>query len=307
MDEQIRQPNGENVNPLARGSSQSPINPLAKEIGRQKAPIPVRILAILMMLGGMASMAYFIFFLAEAITGSLNFPWLISIGLFIFSAILITAAWGLRDMKKWGLYFAVSWSIIPILFSVYNLAIKRNVSLSYGSVFILVNVLVAGYLVYIRNKFEPEKPHQPVLIAAMAATVLVLSVISFILTSQLDKTEEKYLQTQKTAEVQPSAEWDQTINSNVSMIGIELDIYFLNHNTYIGFSAQSTDVAYKAKDINEPGCKTSMKIDISPDGQKFVVYEPLCSDLQKSACYENGMDDAIVAETTSIEKSYSCK
>lgn len=263
---------------------------------KPKVPVPIIILAILMLLGGVSSIAYFIFFLA---TGLLTFPWLTGIGLFIFSAILITAAWGLRDMKKWGLYFVVLWSILSVLFSVYSIAVSHTVSL-YSLIFIPVNGLVAGYLIYIRNKFEPEKTHQPVLIASIATSVLVLFVIGTLLDQSLVQSQEKNLQTMKTNAL------DSSVETNVSHEAIALMDYDIQNDTYKGFSIDAKDI----KDWNDTlgaYCKTSLKIDISPDGKKFIIHQPLCSDPQKSACFEDDMSDAVIVDTAKVEKNYSCK
>jgi len=300
MDEQFQQSENENFNPPAENPSQSPVNPQVPQIIKQKAPIPVRILAILMLLGGVASMAYLIYFSMLSATQSLNYPWLIRITLFIFAATVMAATWGLRDMKKWGLYLVVFWTISTVIFSLFG--IIRNPSTFFSNlIYILVDGAIAAYLIAIRNKFEPEKPHRPALMASMAAVALIIPIISLFALASFQKNQEKNLQSQS------STMWDHIVNTNVSSAGMELEDYFVDRETYAGFSIQNTAAKDFAKDINEQGCKTSMKIDISPDGKKFVVHEPLCSDPQKSACVENGIKDATVADTAKVEKNYSCK
>jgi uncharacterized RDD family membrane protein YckC len=106
---------------------------------------------------------------------------------------------------------------------------------------------------------------------------------------------------------------DQIINTDVSSASRELDDYFMNHGTYSGFSIENTAMKDYAMDFkkvmseNKLPCQSYLKIDISPDGTKFVVHQPLCSNPQKSACFETDSTDPAISDTAKIEKNYSCK
>lgn len=268
---------------------------------KPKAPILVRILAILMMIAGVSSAAYFIYLSVKAITEPLNFPWLIWATFFLFAVVFIAAAWGLRDMKKWGLYFVISSLSLSILFSLFDITVKHSGSLIYELIAIIINGAIIGYLFHIRNKFEPEKPHQPVSIIAMACAALALPILSYIAFASFERAQEKELQTMTTDAL------DHSIESNVAAIAIELMDYDIDHDTYKGFPVEDTKSKELENIIGEANCKTSLKIDISPDGKKFIVHQPLCSDPTKSACFENDMTEATIADTAIIEKNYSCK
>jgi hypothetical protein len=299
MNEQFPQPSNENFDPSEKESPQPQMAQSDPPSEKPKAPIPVRILAILMMLGGVSSMAYLIYFSILSATQSLNYPWLIRITLFIFAATIMAAAWGLRDMKKWGLYLVVLWTIFTVIFSL--LGIIRNPSTFFSNlIYILVDGAIAGYLIAIRNKFEPEKPHRPALMASMAAVALIIPVISLFALASFQKTPEKELQTMKMDAL------DSSVEENVSHESIALMDYDIQHDSYSGFSVDPKDTKDWESTVGQY-CQTSLKVDISPDGKKFVVHQPLCSDPKKSACVENDMSDSIVTDTAKVEKNYSCK
>jgi len=300
MDEQNQQALGNvNLNPPEKEiQNMQQVQPVQEKL---KAPILVRILAMLMMIVGVSSAAYFIYLSVKAITEPLNFPWLIWATFFLFAAVFIIAAWGLRDMKKWGLYFVISLLSISILFSLFDITIKHSGSLIYELITVIINGAIIGYLLHIKNKFEPEKPHQPGLIIAMACAALVLPILSYIAFTSFERSQEKEIQTMTMDMV------DRSIKSNVAAVAIELMDYDIDHDTYKGFPIEDTKSKELENIIGEAGCKTAMKVDISPDGKKFVVYQPLCSDLQKSACFEDDMTDSKIVDTAKVEKTYSCK
>jgi len=300
MDEQFQQSENENFNPPAESSLQSPVNPQVPQIIKQKIPIPVIILAILWMLAGISMLAYLVYFFFVVGSEGLPFSWLVLLGLFIFGTYFIIAAWGLRDMKKWGLYLVVSSLAFAILFAIFNTAIQRSESLFSGLISLLIDGAILGYLIYIRNKFEPEKPHRPILFVSIAAATIIIPAVFYIALKPYQQAQEKNLQTMQTEDL------DHAVRSNVWAVGLALMDYQIEHDTYKGFTMSDVK-ADELEKIAAPDCQTQIKLDISPDGTKFVVYQPLCSDVQKSACFETDSTDPVISDTAKVEKTYSCK
>jgi hypothetical protein len=87
----------------------------------------------------------------------------------------------------------------------------------------------------------------------------------------------------------------------------------MNHGTYSGFSIENTAMKDYAKDFekamseNKLPCQSYLKIDISPDGKNFVVHQPLCSDVRKSACFEPDSTEPVISDTAKVEETYSCE
>lgn len=81
----------------------------------------------------------------------------------------------------------------------------------------------------------------------------------------------------------------------------ELDQYKETRGTYLGF------VVTNLNEISAENCNSKMRIDISPDGLKYVVSQPLCGDGSVSYCYDNNSDDVEQADTSFILSQYRCK
>ena len=93
---------------------------------------------------------------------------------------------------------------------------------------------------------------------------------------------------------------DEGGGSYVLSIAAEANSYFSKNNTYKGYVLTETS-SFKLPS----GVFT--KINISPDGKNFVVYRPVEKDQTISLCMENGMNDVVITDTVSIEKTYHCK
>jgi len=60
--------------------------------------------------------------------------------------------------------------------------------------------------------------------------------------------------------------------------------------------------------INEEGCSSQIYLDISPDGKKYIIYYPTCSEGKTSAfCIQNGMEEPILADSSIARKEYRCE
>lgn len=99
---------------------------------------------------------------------------------------------------------------------------------------------------------------------------------------------------------------DKSVEANVSSVAIGLMDYDIEHDSYGGFSVDPKDTK-DWEDTMGQYCQISLKVDISPDGKKFIVHQPLCSDQTKSACYEDTSSEVSTVDTATVEKTYTCK
>lgn len=70
-----------------------------------------------------------------------------------------------------------------------------------------------------------------------------------------------------------------------------------------------TDYEINLPEINlkESECVSTLHLDIAPDGSKYILYQPICPDVQQSYCTENGQAEIIIASTSLIQKTYHCR
>lgn len=91
-----------------------------------------------------------------------------------------------------------------------------------------------------------------------------------------------------------------------------LEAYKKVNGTYKGFSPADSEKNYQFySKVDYPNCKSEMKIDITPDGNDYVIHWPLCSDPSFSNCFERrftemGTQGPIRASTSFVEKNYKC-
>lgn len=102
---------------------------------------------------------------------------------------------------------------------------------------------------------------------------------------------------------------NNAIISNMRSISSLLEQYKNTHGTYKAFSVSEADKSKLMFDTS--GCKSEMKIDISPVKEEYVIYASSCTDSAMSFCVEQqvGMNpiNPIPASTALVEKTYHCK
>lgn len=54
-------------------------------------------------------------------------------------------------------------------------------------------------------------------------------------------------------------------------------------------------------------CPTIMSLDISPDGNQYVLHQFVCPDMEKSYCTESGRTDILTTPTSLIRETYHCQ
>jgi hypothetical protein len=90
------------------------------------------------------------------------------------------------------------------------------------------------------------------------------------------------------------------INIKGSMVP-QVEEYKREKNTYAGF------VFNGKTSVNNDKCKSELKIDISPDGTKYVMHQTLCGNDAKSFCYDNDSTEVVEVDTSSVNANYRCR
>jgi len=96
---------------------------------------------------------------------------------------------------------------------------------------------------------------------------------------------------------------EDSLAMDIVSISNGLEEYFEEKNTYKGYALPNATQSMAGSEQ----CQSIIKLDVSPDGTKYVVHRPLCSDLTKSICVENGLEDMLIVDTLIVEKTYHCR
>jgi hypothetical protein len=165
----------------------------ADSIG-QKAPLSVVIISLVTLFAGLITFLFSLLLIYQNVSEGneiLIYPAHILVFFVIFSIFLVTAAYGLRTMKKWGLYAFASWQFFAILYSIFNIFYLHFVQLSTGVVGILFNGLIVYYLYKIRDKFEPGGSYRKVEIIGILCISLSVMALAGVAAQEFEKFEKE--------------------------------------------------------------------------------------------------------------------
>ena len=99
---------------------------------------------------------------------------------------------------------------------------------------------------------------------------------------------------------------DYSGKTAVLAINVDIKKYYSSKGTYKDYVAYVADFKESLPDyIYKKIADTT--VDVSPDGKIFVIYYPIEGNTKQSWCIENNMPDAIISDTSLIQKTYHCK
>jgi hypothetical protein len=284
----------QNENPASQ--IPSPSRPIAPADTNSKIPLPVRIIALLMLLGGLLSLFASVYEIFENLTNPspLILPLSVSIPNILLAGIIIVVAFGLSNMRKWALYFMVVSAGLSILSFLFGIIFLHSALSLYWIIITVLDIVFAAYLIFIGDKFEPGKPDRPLLIIGAAILALFFTVGAY-----FTSTHSQQAQQQAENSYYKDSGW--TEYDTIKLMDAAKSYHNLQ-NTYKGFK---TPADFKP----DSTCGNRPIVNISSDGSQMAVFIQYCSsDKQgKYACQDSKLNEADVDATYAQSGATSCQ